>query len=81
MSRHEARRSAKVREKTKRGSNLVKYVLARRGSGPTVMAVSEQETTQGEKQKQNPISRQRGRNGRVRDFVDRDSDATGFLPG
>ena len=27
------------------------------------------QTTQGEKQKQNPISRQRGRNGRVREFA------------
>ena len=35
----------------------------------TVKTVSEQETTQGERQKQNPISRERGRNGGVRDFA------------
>ena len=47
----------------------MEHVMMRLRLFETVRTVSEQETTQGGKQKQNPISRRRGRNGRVRDFA------------
>ena len=59
----------KRRKKTNRGGKTMEDLVARRRSFKWGGQYWNRQTTQGEKQKQNPISRQRGRNGRVREFA------------
>ena len=58
----------KTRKKTKRGGTIMEHIVARRSSHKQ-WGQYRNRITQGEIPTQNPILRQRGRNGRVRDFA------------